>query len=121
MSEATLSLSSAIAAEGQAGSTGIELGDSWEVSPRSGVGESEGEEERADELEFEKFEDFAEKIVYGLQKADGRFYGVSFVQKGTCRIEAIFTESKILVKQAGVVDLDELIGLLKDAGAPGVT
>ena len=71
-------------------------------------------------MDVEKFEDLAEKIVSGLQKADGHFYGVLFVQKGTRRIEAIFTESKMLVKQ-GVVDLDELIGLLKDAGAPGVT
>mmetsp|Transcript_13555 Transcript_13555/g.29471 ORF Transcript_13555/g.29471 Transcript_13555/m.29471 type:complete len:226 (-) Transcript_13555:276-953(-) len=79
----------------------------------------EGDEAWADNLDLDKFEDLAEKIVYGVQKADGNFYGVLFAQKGTSMIEAIFTETKMLVKE-GIDDLDEIVGLLKDAGASGV-
>lgn len=73
----------------------------------------------ASSLDLEKFEELADRILYETQKADGNFYSVLFAAKGTKMIQDIFEETRLLVKQ-GITDLDEMLVLLKDAGAPGV-
>lgn len=70
-------------------------------------------------LDLDQFEELAERILYEVQKADGNFYSVLFAAKGTRMINDIFIETRKLVKQ-GISDLDEMLGLLKDAGAPGL-
>jgi len=73
----------------------------------------------AADLDLERFEELADRVVYETQKADGNFYGVLFAQKGTKMIEDIFGETRGLVRQ-GVVDLEEMMKLLSDARAPGL-
>eukprot|EP00568_Trieres_chinensis_P005055 CAMPEP_0183299190 /NCGR_PEP_ID=MMETSP0160_2-20130417/5991_1 /TAXON_ID=2839 ORGANISM="Odontella Sinensis, Strain Grunow 1884" /NCGR_SAMPLE_ID=MMETSP0160_2 /ASSEMBLY_ACC=CAM_ASM_000250 /LENGTH=184 /DNA_ID=CAMNT_0025461383 /DNA_START=55 /DNA_END=609 /DNA_ORIENTATION=- len=68
-------------------------------------------------LDLERFEELADRITYETQKADGNFYSVLFAAKGTRMINDIFVETKNLVRQ-GIIDLDEMLGLLKEAGAP---
>jgi len=70
-------------------------------------------------FDLDRFEELADRIIYETQKADGNFYSVLFAAKGTRMIDDIFTETKSLVKQ-GIVDLEEMILLLKAAGAPGL-
>lgn len=71
------------------------------------------------DLDLDRFEELADRIVYNVQKADGNFYSVLFAMKGTSMIQDIFKETKKLVQQ-GIVDLEEMIQLLKTAGAPGL-
>eukprot|EP00547_Thalassionema_nitzschioides_P008085 CAMPEP_0194224056 /NCGR_PEP_ID=MMETSP0156-20130528/36560_1 /TAXON_ID=33649 /ORGANISM="Thalassionema nitzschioides, Strain L26-B" /LENGTH=214 /DNA_ID=CAMNT_0038955443 /DNA_START=20 /DNA_END=661 /DNA_ORIENTATION=+ len=66
-------------------------------------------------FDLERYEELADRIIYETQKADGNFYGVLFAAKGTKMINDIFLETKSLVKQ-GIVDLEEMVLLLKDAG-----
>ena len=70
-------------------------------------------------FDLDRFEELADRIIYETQKADGNFYSVLFAAKGTRMIDDIFTETKSLVKQ-GIVDLEEMILLLKAVGAPGL-
>lgn len=71
-------------------------------------------------LDLDRFEELVDRINYEIQKADGNFYSVLFAAKGTKMIEDIFKETKNLVKQ-GIKDLDEMISLLQNAGAPGLS
>jgi hypothetical protein len=70
-------------------------------------------------LDLELFEDIAERIVFQVQKADGDLYSVQFASKGTTQISGIYKEAKGQIDQ-GVVDFAAMLGLLKDAGAPGL-
>lgn len=72
-----------------------------------------------DNLDLDRFEELADRILYQVQKADGNFYGVLFAAKGTKMINDIYVETKKLIEQ-GIKDLDEMLSLLKDAGAPGL-
>lgn len=69
-------------------------------------------------LDLSRFEELVERILFALQKADGDFYSVLFASKGTKQIQGIYKEAKIQVDQC-VKDLEEMIQLFKDAGAPG--
>jgi hypothetical protein len=69
-------------------------------------------------LDLELFDEIAERIVFQVQKADGDLYSVQFASKGTTQISGIYKEAKGQVDQ-GVVDVTTMLGLLKDAGAPG--
>eukprot|EP00980_Cylindrotheca_fusiformis_P029861 scaffold23975_cov132-Cylindrotheca_fusiformis.AAC.2 len=77
------------------------------------------EMEWTQKLDLDRFEELADRIIYATQKADGNFYSVLFAMKGTTMIEDIFKETKQLIHQS-IVDLEEMIQLLKDAGAPGI-
>jgi len=80
----------------------------------------EGDEQWASaNLDLDRFEDLAERILYEIQKADGNFYSVLFAAKGTAMIRDIFVETRSLIKQ-GISDFDQMLLLLKDAGAPGL-
>lgn len=70
-----------------------------------------------DSFDLDRFEELADRVVYNVSKSDGNFYSVLFAMKGGKMIEDIFVETRGLVKQ-GVGDLEEMIGLLKSAGAP---
>lgn len=70
-------------------------------------------------LDLDAFEELADKIQYYVQKADGNFYSIVFASKGTRMIQDILTETKSLVT-AGIADLDAMIVLLQEAGAPGL-
>ena len=70
-------------------------------------------------LDLTSFEEIAERVLFEIQKADGDFYGVSFASKGTTQINGIYTEAKAQVDR-GALDLEEMIKLLKNAGAPGL-
>lgn len=72
-----------------------------------------------DKLDLERFEELADRVIYGTQKADGNFYSVLFAMKGTTMIADIFLETKKLVQQ-DIDDLDNMVRLLQEAGAPGV-
>ncbi|CAJ1954154.1 unnamed protein product [Cylindrotheca closterium] len=72
-----------------------------------------------DKFDLERFEELADRVIYGTQKADGNFYSVLFAMKGTTMIADIFVETKKLVQQ-GIDDLDSMASLLREAGAPGV-
>jgi hypothetical protein len=65
------------------------------------------------------FEEIAERIQFALQKADGDFYSVQFAAKGTKQINGIYREAKEQVDQ-GVVDFDQMLSMLKEAGTPGM-
>ncbi len=82
-------------------------------------GGSDNDDDRSwtDSLDLERFEELADRVVYNVSKSDGNFYSVLFAMKGGKMIEDIFVETRGLVEQ-GVGDLDEMIGLLKSAGAP---
>ena len=71
----------------------------------------------ASNLDLVRFEELVERILFAIQKADGDFYSVLFAAKGTRMVSGIFGEAKAQVNQ-GIADFEELIGLLKDAGAP---
>ena len=71
------------------------------------------------DLDLESFEEIAQRIIFQLQKADGDLYSVAFASKGTTQISNIYKEAKGQVDQ-GVVDFAAMLGLLKDAGAPGL-
>jgi len=77
------------------------------------------DEKWASTLDLERFEELGERINFAVQKADGDFYGVMFAAKGTTQVKQIYKEAKGQVDQ-GIVDLDEILLLLKDAGAPGL-
>ena len=77
------------------------------------------DESWTDKLDLDRFEELADRLIYETQKADGNFYSVLFAMKGTTMIQDIFRETKSLVQQ-GIADLDEMIQLLKVAGAPVV-
>lgn len=68
-------------------------------------------------LDLVTFEELVDRLLYSLQKADGDFYSVLFAAKGTTQIQGIFTEAKRLVQQS-IRDLDDIIALLDEAGAP---
>lgn len=70
-------------------------------------------------LDLDRFEEIAERVNYIVQKCDGNFYSVLFAMKGTDMIQDIFNETKGLIKE-GIQDLEAMIQLLKDAGAPGI-
>jgi len=72
-----------------------------------------------DRLDLERFEELADRVIYGTQKADGNFYSVLFAMKGTTMISDIFVETKKLVQQ-NIDDLDNMVLLLQEAGAPGL-
>jgi hypothetical protein len=78
----------------------------------------EDSEEWTTTFDLERFEELADRLVYEIQKADGNFYGVLFAAKGTKMINDIFVETKNLVQQ-GIIDLEEMTSMLKEAGAPG--
>eukprot|EP00527_Entomoneis_sp_CCMP2396_P002624 CAMPEP_0198139942 /NCGR_PEP_ID=MMETSP1443-20131203/3181_1 /TAXON_ID=186043 /ORGANISM="Entomoneis sp., Strain CCMP2396" /LENGTH=240 /DNA_ID=CAMNT_0043802221 /DNA_START=14 /DNA_END=736 /DNA_ORIENTATION=+ len=69
------------------------------------------------DLDLAQFEELAERVLFAVQKADGDFYSVLFAQKGTRQISGIFSEAKGQVNQ-GISDFEEVLRLLKDAGAP---
>jgi hypothetical protein len=71
-----------------------------------------------DHVDLDRFEELADRITYAVSKADGNFYSVLFAMKGTTMIKDIFVETKTLIQQT-IVDLDAMIALLRDAGAPG--
>mmetsp|Transcript_10244 Transcript_10244/g.9906 ORF Transcript_10244/g.9906 Transcript_10244/m.9906 type:complete len:229 (-) Transcript_10244:261-947(-) len=71
------------------------------------------------QLDITTFEEVAERVLFAVQKADGDFYGVSFAAKGTTQIKGIYKEAKGSIDR-GIIDLDIMIGLLKDVGAPGL-
>lgn len=79
----------------------------------------EGNSQWGEELDLGTFDELADRITFAIQKADGDFYGVLFASKGTKQISGIFSEAKVQVDQ-GISDFDEMLGLLKDAGAPGL-
>ena len=85
-----------------------------------GSDKSDKEPAWRDKLDFERFEELADRVIYGTQKADGNFYSVLFAMKGTTMISDIFEETKKLVQQ-GIDDLDNMILLLQEAGAPGLS
>jgi len=70
-------------------------------------------------LDLAAFEDTAERVLFEVQKADGDFYSVSFAAKGTTQVKGIYKEAKIQV-DGGIIDLEIMLGLLRDAGAPGL-
>ena len=86
--------------EGSGSDSGSDNGDPW-----------------TDSFDLDRFEELADRVVYNVSKSDGNFYSVLFAMKGGKMIEDIFVETRGLVKQ-GVGDLEEMIGLLKSAGAP---
>jgi hypothetical protein len=71
------------------------------------------------ELDLLAFEELSERIQFALQKADGDFYSVAFASKGSKQINGIFKEAKAQVDQ-GILDFEAIMGLLKEAGAPGL-
>jgi len=71
------------------------------------------------QLDIATFEEVAERVLFAVQKADGDFYGVSFAAKGTTQIKGIYKEAKGSIDK-GIIDLDIMLGLLKDVGAPGL-
>uniref|UniRef100_A0A7S3VFN3 Uncharacterized protein n=1 Tax=Chaetoceros debilis TaxID=122233 RepID=A0A7S3VFN3_9STRA len=77
----------------------------------------EGSDAWTESFDLDRFEELADRVVYNVSKSDGNFYSVLFAMKGGKMIEDIFVETRGLVKQ-GVGDLEEMIGLLKSAGAP---
>lgn len=89
------------------------------VTVRKAALEGDEEEWAAANLDLDRFEDLAERILYEIQKADGNFYSVLFAAKGTAMIRDIFVETRSLIKQ-GISDFDQMLGLLKEAGAPGL-
>lgn len=60
-----------------------------------------------------------EQIVFALQKADDSFYGVVFASKGSTMLTKIYGEARASVDTA-IADLDKVMQLLREAGAPGV-
>uniref|UniRef100_A0A7S2MF25 Uncharacterized protein n=1 Tax=Helicotheca tamesis TaxID=374047 RepID=A0A7S2MF25_9STRA len=73
----------------------------------------------ADALDLTTFDELADRVLFAIQKADGDCYSVLFAAKGTKQISGIFSEAKGQVDQ-GVMDLEKMVALLKDAGAPGL-
>lgn len=70
-------------------------------------------------LDLATFEEVAERVLFAVQKADGDFYGVNFAAKGTVQVLGIYKEAKVQVDR-GTIDLDKMVELLRDAGAPGL-
>lgn len=70
-------------------------------------------------LDIATFEEISERVLFELQKADGDFYSVNFAMKGSIQITGIYKEAKIQVDR-GIIDLDNIVGLLRDVEAPGL-
>lgn len=81
--------------------------------------ESESDSGWTTTLDLELFEELVERILFQVQKADGDLYSVAFASKGTTQISGIYKEAKGQIDQ-GIVDLEKMISLLTDAGAPGI-
>jgi hypothetical protein len=81
--------------------------------------ESESDSDWSSTLDQEAFEELAERILFQVQKADGDLYSVAFASKGTTQISGIYKEAKGQIDQ-GIVDLEKMIRLLSNAGAPGI-
>lgn len=81
--------------------------------------ESDSDSDWVSNLDLEAFEELAERILFQVQKADGDLYSVAFASKGTKQISGIYKEAKGQIDQ-GIVDLDKMIRLLSNAGAPGI-
>eukprot|EP00566_Odontella_aurita_P016289 CAMPEP_0113566640 /NCGR_PEP_ID=MMETSP0015_2-20120614/22833_1 /TAXON_ID=2838 /ORGANISM="Odontella" /LENGTH=254 /DNA_ID=CAMNT_0000468947 /DNA_START=162 /DNA_END=926 /DNA_ORIENTATION=+ /assembly_acc=CAM_ASM_000160 len=73
----------------------------------------------AENLDLLAFEELSERLQFELQKADGDLYSVQFASKGTTQISGIYKEAKAQIDQ-GLVDIEEMKVLLRDAGAPGL-
>ena len=70
-------------------------------------------------LDIEAFVETGERINFALKKADDSFYGVVFASKGSSQLAGLYSEARKSVNEA-LRDFDELVGFLRQAGAPGV-
>jgi hypothetical protein len=70
-------------------------------------------------LDLLKYEELVDRVLFAIQKADGDFYSVLFAAKGTKQISGIYEEAKNQVDQC-IVDLQHIMRLFEDAGAPGL-
>mmetsp|Transcript_24334 Transcript_24334/g.28671 ORF Transcript_24334/g.28671 Transcript_24334/m.28671 type:complete len:243 (+) Transcript_24334:49-777(+) len=80
---------------------------------------SEDKDSWSFKLDIASFEEVSERALFAIQKADGDFYGVSFAAKGTTQIKGIYKEAKEAIDK-GIIELDTVLSLLRDAGAPGL-
>jgi len=70
-------------------------------------------------IDLTTFDELAEEILFGVQKADGDFYSVLFASKGTKQISGIYSEAKIQIDRC-ILDFEKMVLVLKDAGAPDI-
>ena len=73
----------------------------------------------ASSLEIEPFVECGDDIAFRIQKIDDSFYSVVYASKGSAQLEKIYGEARAEVDRA-LADFDAVLGLLREAGAPGV-